>query len=558
MDNQSPTSDSDIRYSLSEDGKMVDNTGKEVKLETSEAGTHGTLMAIRNINEGELRGMLEIGGIPVPSIAITDPSKVDHSNFGTISVLFDKQTIDPSNKKNEVYDRDIWSSRFPRLDYEINDKKASEMYARARNVGEVPMFNASNLSPNNIENRIASEGGETGLVERYKNDYGMKNFYLAETSEPVNIIMVEETTEISRGEAEKYDFIAKQMANAISEVKGMSGREWFNKYGEKYKAIEKEYWKQEIPEITDAELSILVDNEKSFKTVNDAREVYKYMQNGGKVTKQVEDYKATINKIDSKVNQSEYEAWLRELFGGIEKSKGIPNGKDPSTPSGNRRSFKATHDEYTLDNLVKNMTKGRTQGGENAMFGISAGAISSNMATRYKSIQDIKNDEGRINAKADELVNPLKDKLGESIGELRQYYKGDSWNAFDSFTGAVFELSTKKLTESNFRKILKEYYFNVDSIPSGTLTEIINDLNALRDIPTDYFEAKPQRAVGLDEIQAVVVPNTTSADLMQELSANGINVIEYDSNIEGDRQDKWTSQFEKTIQCQRTQEIALV
>ena len=555
--NVKPSSYPDIRYSLSEEGKMVDHKGNEVTLEASDVGTHGTLMAIRNINEGELRGMLDINGIPVPSIAITDPSKVDHSTFGTISVLFDKETINPANKKNEVYDRDIWSSRFPRLDYEVDSKKADTLYQRAMAAGNVPLFRSVIFNPQNIEEALNREGGESGLVERYKNDYGMKNFFLAETTNPVDVVMSEQVKEIPKVEAEQYDFFLDRMRDEIAEVKTMSGRDWFNAYGERFKEIEKEYWRTEVPTLTEEDITRIVDNRKPIEQIRIVRKVQDYAINGSKTVTQVEDLEATRRKIDSELEQKEYETWLRDLFQGLQKSVGIPNGKDPYTSSGNRRSFKALHDDYTLENLVKNMTKGRTQGGENALFGVSAGAISANMAKKYKSIADIKKDESRINANADELVKPFKDKLEESINVLRQYYKGDSYNAFDSSTQAVFEFSTKKLTESNFRKVLKDYYFDSDNIPSDEIQEIIGDLNALKDLPTDYFEAKPQRAVGLDEVQAIVVPNTTDPKLLKTLSERGFQVIQYDPNVEGDRQNK-INQFDdlKFSLSQQKQDIA--
>ena len=111
-----------IKYSLNEKGILQDINGDDVTLETSETGTHGTLMAIHNLSEEKLRGILELGGFPVPSIAITNPKIVNHNQFGKITVLFDKNTINPSNKLNEVYDRDVWSPTFPTIDSEINKK----------------------------------------------------------------------------------------------------------------------------------------------------------------------------------------------------------------------------------------------------------------------------------------------------------------------------------------------------------------------------------------------------------------------------------------------------
>ena len=544
VDNQKPTDNADIRYSISDNGKMVDNNGKEVTLETSDVGTHGTLMAIRNINEGELRGMLELDGIPVPSIAITNPNIVDHSNFGRISVLFDKETINPANKKNEVYDRDIWSSRFPTVEYEIDTKKASVLSDRGYKVGDIAYFNPVTFYPDNLEDSLRREKGEQGLIESGKNDYGLKNLYLAETSEPVNIVTAERTIETPKGEAEQYSYMLQHMANEIAEVTKMSGKDWFVKHGEKFNEVEKAYWKQEVPTLTEEDLQQIVESRKPIKLVGIAKKIQQYSETGGKVVEQYQDHEATKQEIDNRINKTEYEAWLRDLYKGIEKSKGIRNNVDLFTPSGNRRSFKALHDSYTLENIVKNMTKGKTQGSEKALFGISAGAISSQMATRYKSISDIKKDEGRISANADEQVKPLTDRLQNGIDSLRDYYNGGAYNFYDSSTGAVFEFSQKKLTESNFRRILSEYPFEVDKIPSETLQEIIDSLNALKDIPTDYFEAKPQRAVGLDEIQAIVVPNDIDAQLRKDLIDKGLHIIEYNPNVEGDRQ-RVVNQFDE-------------
>ena len=538
VDNTKPTSDPDIRFSLSEKGTMVDGNNNEVTLQASDAGTHGTLMAIRNIGEAELKGMLTLGGIPVPSIAITDPAKVNHSNFGRISVLFDKETIDPANKKNEVYDRDIWSSRFPNLEYEINDEKASEMYRRAREVGNVTFFNPVDLYPDNIKEKLDRNGGEIGLVERYKDDVGMKNFYLAETSEPVKLIKTEKVTEVSPGEAEQFNYILERMGNEIAEVSSMTGREWNKKYGERFKETQREYWRNLIPDITEDELAQIVDNVIPPKQLMLARRINNFTKDGGRKVEIIDDISATREAINNKVNQTEYQNWLRDLFRGVEKSIGIPNGRDPYTPSGDRRSFKQLHDPFSLENLVKNMTKGNTQGAESTIGGKSFGSISSNMAKRFSSIEELKQHEAKITAQADEIISPLRNEFEDNVRELTPYYKGDDWNAFSSASEAIFEFSQKKLTADNLRKALEGNYFDSKAVPNDLLNSVVSNLNSLKDIPSDYFEAKPQRAVGLDEIRAIVLPNDTDIALKQELSDKGFYVIEYEPAIEGDRQNK--------------------
>lgn len=63
-------------------------------------------------------------------------------------------------------------------------------------------------------------------------------------------------------------------------------------------------------------------------------------------------------------------------------------------------------------------------------------------------------------------------------------------------------------------------------------------------MPTGYFEAKPQRAVGLEEVGVFVIPNNADVKLKQELLNNGYRIAEYDPNIEGDRK-RVVNQFEE-------------
>ena len=163
VDNTTPTSNPDIRYSISEKtGKLQDSKGNNVKLETSETGTTGSLMAIHNLTSDKMKGILELGGFPVPSIAITDPSKVSHDNYGNISVLFSKDTIDPVNSKNKVYNSDIYSARFPNIIYQIDKAKW-----------------------NNFEKWVTSKGGSISGLYAVRNN--IENNYLDERNMKANL-----------------------------------------------------------------------------------------------------------------------------------------------------------------------------------------------------------------------------------------------------------------------------------------------------------------------------------------------------------------------------------
>lgn len=104
-DNKNPTTDKDIRFSLSE------------PIEEK-----GNLIAVHNIYTDKLIKSLKLGGFPMPSIAVTK-ADMGHGNYGEISFVFDKSTIDPkANKANKVYGGDAWTPTYPDIEYKVNDK----------------------------------------------------------------------------------------------------------------------------------------------------------------------------------------------------------------------------------------------------------------------------------------------------------------------------------------------------------------------------------------------------------------------------------------------------
>lgn len=82
----------------------------------------GDLVALHNLTEDKLLGDLRLGGFPMPSIAVTKAS-IPHTNFGNITLVMDKNSIDPkANKKNTVYSADAWTPTAPRVEYQVNGK----------------------------------------------------------------------------------------------------------------------------------------------------------------------------------------------------------------------------------------------------------------------------------------------------------------------------------------------------------------------------------------------------------------------------------------------------
>lgn len=77
-----------IAYSEAADNRKVHFSMQDNVEETDK------LLAIHNLTGSKLNGVLELGGLPMPSIAVLKATQ-GHDRYGDVSVVFDKATIDP-------------------------------------------------------------------------------------------------------------------------------------------------------------------------------------------------------------------------------------------------------------------------------------------------------------------------------------------------------------------------------------------------------------------------------------------------------------------------------
>lgn len=100
--------------------KSSENQGN---IRWSVAGEDENLIAVHNLSEQKLRGAIKLGALPVPSIAIINADKSDFTDYGRITLIADKSAIDPKNRKNKVYDSDVYSPRRPIIERVFSDEE---------------------------------------------------------------------------------------------------------------------------------------------------------------------------------------------------------------------------------------------------------------------------------------------------------------------------------------------------------------------------------------------------------------------------------------------------
>lgn len=89
----------------------------------------------------------------------------------------------------------------------------------------------------------------------------------------------------------------------------------------------------------------------------------------------------------------------------------------------------------------------------------------------------------------------------------------------------------KRTVDAIMRAFSKEGY----KISSQTAQDIQAVYQAAAEMPTGYFEAKPQRAVGFDEVLAAVIPDDSSKKLRDGLEQAGVRMLEYKTGDDADR-----------------------
>lgn len=207
------------------------------------------------------------------------------------------------------------------------------------------------------------------------------------------------------------------------------------------------------------------------------------------------------------------------VFGSDVYSPRFPSVEDDQifrgfTPAGNRR-----YAPLTMENVLREM-KGNVRGGESFNYGPAS--IRAQVTPQFGSLPEMQAAREKIIPSSE--FGAQKDMSAEMMERLRErfepYFKPTdsyrrSWSAFPEV-----------LTDYARTGRPSEFAYDYKDLPAEALTDARSFLSHLRDMPTEYFEAKPQRAVPLSEFSGAVVPADVSGSVVDRIRNMGINRIE--------------------------------
>ena len=539
-------SESSIAQDSAESKRTDEPVKKSVRFQMSapvEVDSQKDLVAVHNLTEENLREALELGGLPSPSIAVVKAQE-GHTQYGPISLVFNSDTIDPMvNRANRIYGSDAWTPTRPNVEYEVHADKAvklnSELAQLSRQTAD-GAFARGNVLSGTLDMEASGKSPKQ-LAESLSRNDAVKAAYLADKGEIVQVVTKQEVR-FTESQKKRYEKIMEALGGEAA-LRDIVESDVVNGNHDKSNAV--------LNEVREAEKSWAMEefgwSEEKAQTKADRliapmlrarlENAYGYVTTKDMAGKTVQDTEAMQKELQQKAPDADVEEWLLPKMEGILGKKGIRNEKDPYTRTGNRRSFAQLHNPYTLQNLVEAMNQQNARG--EGAWGLSANTLMSTATAEYQNLDEVRADKGRLQQMPEEeykaLLEQADGQIEEVINRIRQETAAHSDSGYgerEILGEILLRAAQGKQTMAAVSKAFsKEGY----TISRETAKQIVALYKTIANIPTGYFEAKPQRAVEFDEVRAAIVPDNASAALLDSLKEKGVTVYEYKAGDDAQR-----------------------
>ena len=539
-------SESSIAQDSAESKGNSEPVKKSVRFQLSapvEVDSQKDLVAVHNLTEGNLREALELGGLPSPSIAVVKAQE-GHTQYGPISLVFNSDTIDPMvNRANRIYGSDAWTPTRPNVEYEVHADKAVKLNSELAQLSRQTAggaFARGNVLSGTLDMEASGKSPKQ-LAESLSRNDAVKAAYLADKGETVQVVTKQEVR-FTESQKKRYEKIMEALGGEAV-LRDIVESDVVNGNHDKSNAV--------LNEVREAEKSWAMEefgwSEEKAQTKADRliapmlrarlENAYEYVTTKDMAGKTVQDTEAMQNELQQKAPDADVEEWLLPKMEGILGKKGIRNEKDPYTRTGNRRSFAQLHNPYTLQNLVEAMNQQNARG--EGAWGLSANTLMSTATAEYQNLDEVRADKGRLQQMPEEeykaLLEQADGQIEEVISRIRQETAAHSDSGYgerEILGDILLRAAQGKQTMAAVSKAFsKEGY----TISRETAKQIVALYKTIANIPTGYFEAKPQRAVEFDEVRAAIVPDNASAALLDSLKEKGVTVYEYKAGDDAQR-----------------------
>lgn len=483
------------------------------------------LVALHNLSRENLVFSDKIGGIPVPSIAVVK-SGMAVEGFGEITLIGNRALIDFD--RDPVFDGDAYTGRFPELQYKKPSAKIKNQFYEEFNALEEELNGRG----------FSSEGGfysDTYRIEEavIRRPNAADAIHAGRFSRVLQYAFLKENGRVPRAVKKDYrpssrilglfpefDQYVKGIGDSPS---GDAAFEWQQNIREEMSQRLRDAMKKESESD-----SVFIQSEDDLAAMTDqffdSDGLIRYqffddaMRDRASMGKKVFDPHATGDKFQKAIRSK------REQYDQFVESFLLRFFDEPKIQVG-RKMLPAT-----IGNIVEAMSSRKIKG-EEQIGGVTNGMIRALLSDRFVGLDKVRQ-ASTDQIQPREIVDRERDeaarKVDGFVDKVTQFYQyTDSFAAYEDAMVALLNSASGKSLKSALRAN------GFEGVTENVLSLGREALGALKDAPVPYFEAKPQRAVSLNEFAGAVIPAKSSKETKAILENNGVKFLTYKS--ESDR-----------------------
>jgi hypothetical protein len=464
------------------------------------------LMVTHNLSEKNLLHVQKMGGIPVPSLAVTK-KETPLDGFGEITLMGSPEMADPKGyAKTQVFGADIYSPRYPGVEYQVAPKVMQEARKTLKPAEEATgaRFDWDDLERNGPKYLDRS----APLMWMFLREKGIEPITVKDSVEPLPPALAA----YADFQGFKHELVKDPEFQKAAEDWNLS--RLTPRYDGDASAAQEEIDLQKANAIAN-DLDAPGFVHSAATRITDYQHLKRRAETSGGVDR-YETQRAMASQIEGADLNTEMEEFAQGFVASLNPKEKIFQG---FTNSGNRRYV-----DHTLENVVKILKK-ELRGGEGFNYGI--GSLRAKFTPQFKTIAQIQKNKDRLMSSAD--FEKVKEEIDTELSELSEVL-----GLSEDQTIGVME----DLPKMGLQKAVQ--YYDPNFQPTDEQRQATGEfLTRLQNLPTAYFEAKILRDVDLAEFNGAVVPSSISQKALDALKARGITDIKtYEAGNEQDRSAK--------------------
>lgn len=492
------------------------------------------LAAIHSLDEEKFLAVDKLGGLPLPSIAV---SRLDRpytwGGEGNIYLVGSPALADPA-RGVEIHDRDAWSGYFPKLRWSRQEEKEREDFYNQAQEAALRYYGGTDISTLRFL-KNALDGDHRGELEnKLRHNDSSLAVFAAERGYSPRPVTAKIPGRLNTGDKIFYAEIRKMLPWKDANTLSPDRQDDFCKAMER--AIER-YRSQFSQDSRDAQLTVpqtltrksnLRAMEKelreargdgfqsiSYLALQDARQAGKKALDSHANYKRFEKYAAQHKKAFNAWVEDKLARWLNP----------VPRIRETGLPA-------------TLENITRHMLESKGMGAERGLV-FSTGLLRARQARRFNSLEEIKasrnnlvttEEEKASQQKAQDLIHQFQMALSRIDGSFSAF--DNAVKALSLVRGAPTPQKVLAALCRLYRRTSFQGRIARDSRLPGLGSAALSALHAeLR----DYYEAVPRRSVQLREFSHAVLPAALrkNKQVRDVLKRHQIRPLYHDGTREG-------------------------